>query len=73
MYQVKYIEPKNWDAPNIVATSNSFNCNIDALYSQAERFLVKTAGFDTAKFCSFSRTNIPYPKQGLLLLVYKPN
>jgi hypothetical protein len=71
--EAKYFEPKDWKAPYIVATSNGFTCNIDALYSQAESFLVKTTGFDTAKSCSFSRTNIPYPNQGLLLLVYKPN
>ena len=71
--EIEYYEPKDWNAPDIVATSNSFDCNIDALYRQAELFLAKKEKINSEKLSLFSKTNIPYPDQGLLLLVYKPS
>ena len=68
---VHYIDPNDWDAPHIEATANSFHCNIDDLYAQAEHFLMRRDGATAEQIHYAEKTNAPYPAQGLLLLVYK--
>jgi hypothetical protein len=70
--EVEYIEPNDWNAPNVTATSNSFNCDIDALYKQSMLYLVTEKGHSKKELDSLNITNMPYPNQGLLLLIYKP-
>ena len=69
MINVKYVTPSEWDAPDIKATQDSFDCNMDIIDSLVNAYLVSQTKCDVDKPRKAMKTTISYPNAGLLLII----
>lgn len=69
MVEVKYAAPTAWSAPDITATQDSFDCNMDEIDSKVNAYLVSQTGCDTHKPKNAIKTTMLYPNAGLLLII----
>ncbi|MEA4971369.1 MAG: hypothetical protein VB051_12760 [Candidatus Pelethousia sp.] len=66
---VNYIAPPEWDAPDIQATTDSFNCDMDNIDGKVNTYLISKTGCDKDKPRDAMKTTMPYPNAGLLLII----
>lgn len=67
--EVKYIAPPVWKAPNITATQDAFECDMDEIDEKINHYLIVQTGcnFDNPK--KSMKTTMAYPNAGLLLIL----
>jgi hypothetical protein len=66
--RVTYVEPITWNAPDIISTADSFNCDMDDIDYKVNAYIVQT-GYSEDKTRNAIKTTMPYPNAGLLLII----
>lgn len=67
--EMQYIPAPKWNAPDVKATENSFDCTIDVIYAKAMDYLITQNLCTRPQMVAAKKQNMPYPKSGLLLVV----
>ena len=66
--EVQYVSPAAWNAPDITAAQDSFDCDMDAIDAKVSGHLVQ-CGYSADKPKAAMKTTLPYPNAGLLLII----
>lgn len=71
--EVKYVAPSKWEAPDIKARQNSFDCNMDEIDNKVNNYLISKTGCNADKPKNAMKTTMAYANAGLLLVLVNMN